>query len=250
MLSEYAFHEEQLRIISWNINGLKRKLGDVDFLRFVNSYDVILFSETWLSKSEYTNLDIDGYSCDHIHGNKSRGTKKGRFSGGLSVYYKNCYKDKIQIVVKHQCGILCIKIRSDLLVCNEDVYICNIYIPPHGSEVLNNQAVDMYELLEQCVLRFKNLGKVYITGDFNGRTASETDIMDFDKYIDDYSFYELFDETAFTQRVNKDYVIDSYGRRLLAFCKMTDMLIANGRLGADTNIEQYILFHHTTGSVW
>ena len=132
----------------------------------MNSYDVILFSETWLSKSEYTNLDIDGYSCDHIYGNKSRGTKKGRFSGGLSVYFKNCYRDKIQIVEEHQCGILCIKIRSDLLVCNEDVYICNIYIPPHGSKVLNNQDVDMYELLEQYVLRFKNLGKVYITGDF------------------------------------------------------------------------------------
>ena len=143
----------------------------------------------------------------------------------------------------------CIKIRSDLLVCNEDVYICNIYIPPHGSKVLNNQDVNMYELLEQCLLRFKNLGKVYNTGDFNGRTASETDIMDFDKYIDDYSFYKLFDETAFTQRVNKDDVIDSYGRSLLAFCKMTDMLIANDG-SVQTQTLGSILFHHTTGSVW
>ena len=74
----------------------------------------MLLSETWISDSETVNLDIEGYSCDHIYGNKSRGTRKGRFSGGISVYYKNCYKDKIQIVEKQQCGILWLKIQNDV----------------------------------------------------------------------------------------------------------------------------------------
>ena len=46
------------------------------------------------------------YSCDHIFGNKSTGTKKGRYSGGISIYYKNCFKDQIKIIEKKQCGIM------------------------------------------------------------------------------------------------------------------------------------------------
>ena len=91
----------------------------------------------------------------------------------------------------------------------------------------------MYELLEQSVLRYKDRGKLYITGDFNSRTASETDLIDFDKYLDDDTFYESIDKTSLTTRVNKDDVIDSYGRRLLSVCKITELFIANGRLGED-----------------
>ena len=210
---------------------------------------MILLSETWISNSENLNLDIEGYSCEHIFGNKSRGTKKGRFSGGISVYYKNCYKDKIQIVEKHQRGILWLKIKSDVFLFNEDVYVCNLYIPPHGSKVINTQDIDIYELLEQDVLRFKDRGKLFITGDYNGRTASETDVLDFDRYLDDETLYEFIDKTFLTTRVNQDDVIDSYGRRLLSFCKITDLIIANGRLGEDSNLGQYTFVSHNGCSV-
>ena len=54
------------------------------------------------------------------------------------------YKDKIHIVEKHQCGILWLKIKSDVFLCNEDLYVCNLYIPPHGSKVINTQDIDIY----------------------------------------------------------------------------------------------------------
>ena len=210
---------------------------------------MLLLSETWIGKSENSNLDIEGYSCEHIFGNKSRGTKKGRFSGGISVYYKNCYRDKIHVIEKHQCGILWLKIQNDVFLFNEDVYICNLYIPPHGSKVLNTQEIDIYEVLEQDVLRFKNRGKLFITGDFNGRIASETDVLDFDRYLDDETLYDFIDKTLLTTRVNKDNVVDSYGRRLLSFCKITDLIIANGRLGEDSGLGQYTFVSHNGLSV-
>ena len=114
---------------------------------------------------------------------------------------------------KNQCGILWVKIQSDLFRFEEDVYICNLYIPPSSSKVLNNQETDIYEFLEQGVLRYKDQGKLYITGDFNGRTAREQDLLDFDKYLDDEAFTESFHaNTIFTTRVNKDDVVDNYGR--------------------------------------
>ena len=52
-------------------------------------------------------------------------------------------------------------------------------------------------------------------------------------------FTKLDYSTNFTTRVNKDHVIDSYGRRLLLFCHMTDLHIANGRLGYDRGVGQF-----------
>ena len=76
---------------------------------------------------------------------------------------KNCLKNKIEIVEKNQCGILWIKIRGELFRFEEDVYVCNLYIPPASSKVLT-QYDYIYEILEENVLRYKTLGKVYITG--------------------------------------------------------------------------------------
>ena len=96
--------------------------------------------------------------CEHIYGNKSAGIKKGRYSGGISIYYKNCFSDQIKIIEKIQCGIMWIKLQSDLFNFDEDVYICNVYIPPSGSKVLNSQDVDIFECLEQSLLNYKNRG--------------------------------------------------------------------------------------------
>ena len=41
---------EELTIISWNVNGLKLKLVDNDFLCYISKYDLLLFSnETCIS---------------------------------------------------------------------------------------------------------------------------------------------------------------------------------------------------------
>ena len=55
------------------------------------------------------NLEIKNYTCEHLYGNKAENTKKGRFSGGISIYYKNNLKNHIQIIEKDQCGIIWFK---------------------------------------------------------------------------------------------------------------------------------------------
>ena len=36
-------------MIAWNVNGLIRKLGDIDFVDTINKFDVIFLNETWIS---------------------------------------------------------------------------------------------------------------------------------------------------------------------------------------------------------
>ena len=66
----------------------------------------------------------------------------------------------------------------------------------------------------------------------NGRTSNLSDILVFDRYIEKKIIYFL---SHIPSRSNKDKVLDSYGRKLLNFCKCTNFIIANGRLGGDCN---------------
>ena len=210
-----------------------RKLADVEFIQYVNNFDILLFNETWLTKNDFLSLDIQGYCCEHIFGNKSAGVKKGRYSGGLSIYYKNCLKDKIKVVEKNQAGIIWLRILKDTFSFNQDVYICATYIPPSGSKVLRSEDIDIFEQLELDIIKYRRLGKIFLTGDFNCRTANEPDYLDFDRYLDDEdNFISPF---VLQPRVNKDHVVDSHGRRLLLLCQSSGLLMANGRVHDDCN---------------
>lgn len=90
------------------------------------------------------NLEINGYQSFHLYGNKSSGTKKGRYSGGISVYFKDEFSSNISIVETHKYGIIWLKINKDLLDLEENVYICNAYIPPPGSKVLYDKDFDFF----------------------------------------------------------------------------------------------------------
>ena len=67
----------------------------------MNDFDILLLSETWISSKNTINLEINGYFCEHIFGNKTPGSVKGRFSSGISVYAKNHLKSKIKIIEKN-----------------------------------------------------------------------------------------------------------------------------------------------------
>ena len=94
--------------------------------------------ETWLSGKDATNFDINGYICEHIYGNKTRNTTRGRFSGGITFYYKKELKPYIKVVQKEQCGIMWVKISSELFPFDQDVFLCYIYVPPTSN-------LDLYE---------------------------------------------------------------------------------------------------------
>lgn len=209
--------------------GLKRKLADTDFLDFVKQYDVIFLCETWLNRKETCNLDISGYQSDHIFGTKSKTAKRGRYSGGLSVYYKTEFKNKVKVLEKSPYGFLWLKIKGDLFHFQEDVILGHVYFPDSKSKIFSQarEEVDHFEILENYVTKFKQQGKIFITGDFNSRCGSEnSDILSFDKYLDEGD--ESFVDIPF--RISKDHVTDTHGRNLLSLCQSVDLCIANGRL--------------------
>ena len=102
-------------------------LDRVHFIDYISKYDIIFLGETWLNNNTSLNCDIQSYETEHLFATKSLGAKKGRYSGGITVYYKTCLKDYIKIVEKSQYGYVWIKIDSKLIHSENDLYICLIY---------------------------------------------------------------------------------------------------------------------------
>ena len=83
-----------------------------------------------------------------------------------------------------------------------------------------HEDVDYFELLEGDIAKYQLLGKVLVTGDFNGRTGSSSDFILYDRYVE-AGPDDSVRLTDIPVRVNKDHMTDAYGKRLLALCKTT-----------------------------
>ena len=102
--------------------------------------------------------------------------------------------------------------------------------------------INIYDQLETHIVRYNELGKVYVTGDMNCRASDALDYFIFDKYLDQqFSHINAFDIPI---RINKDRILDYNGRYLIELCQSTGLLIANGRLLGDQNRGNFTFCSH------
>ena len=76
---------QAINILSFNVEGLKPKLGDPNFKDFIQKYDVVIFTETW--KANTSKINIEGY-CNY---SQIRPKYKNaiRHSGGITILAKH-----------------------------------------------------------------------------------------------------------------------------------------------------------------
>lgn len=224
------FHE-RVSFCSWNINGLHSKvLGDkskiIDFKNVINKHDFIILTETWSDNFP----QVEGFCSLSIRAYKNR-TKKnsGRYSGGVSLLYKEKYQNYVELIKSSNNYMWC-RISGRILGKHKDLFICGIYIPPDNS---NYFKTEIFDKLEDEIDEFSKKGYVMLLGDFNARTgkSDDTTCKDGHNYIpNDCSDMSI--ESA--HRNNFDSVLNSHGKRLLEICKMFDLKILNGRTNGDS----------------
>jgi hypothetical protein len=223
----------QISILSWNVHGLKSKLCDSDFISLVSSYDVFFLTETWTNRNDPYCLDIVGYECDHVYGRKF--ARRGRFSGGVSVYYRSHLKDYVSVIEKCENNLIWLKMNDCLFDFNCNVVIGCVYMVPDKGKASRREDTDLFEMLEQGIAKHVD-SKVILVGDFNARTGTRSDELEIlrpDRYVDTTCVSEFVNIVT---RVSEDHVIDTPGRRLLDLCKSAGLVLANGRLGSDRNV--------------
>ena len=152
------------------------------------------------------------------------------------IYYRTDLKNNITIVKKEQSGIIWVKVSSQLFPCDQDVYICHVYIPPSDSRVSSSSNIDLYDQLEQDIIKYNDLGKINVSGNLNAHTSTAVDYFVYDRFLDQNLIF--YNKVDIPSRANKDRVLDYYGY-LLELCQCTGLLIANGRLFNDKNIGNF-----------
>ena len=121
------FSLKQLQFLSWNVQGIRSKLNDQDFLEYISKFDVLIFTETW--HSEITNLNIDGFdnfSCPRPQANKNA----KRNSGGFFVFFKRYLNGRLELIESDEKGFFWFKLNKEYSYLTTDTYFCCCYIPP------------------------------------------------------------------------------------------------------------------------
>ena len=200
---------------------------------FVQSYDLILLTETWTSS--ISNIDIDGYesiNCPRPKCNR----KAKRDSGGIVIYYKHFLHNKIELIKLNTKGILWLKIKGQSVGVENDLYFCTCYVPPEESSVYKNIRSSLYEFdffdqLNNDILHYSNLGDVYLMGDLNSRTGDRPDYIEnieLNRYID--MPFDNQESLNLIERKSVDKNVNVFGNKLLTLCKEQNLSIVNGRL--------------------
>ena len=103
-----ANKKQGLKILNFNVEGLASELDDPFFIKLMNEHDICLLNETW--KKDDSKVGLLGFWDFSLVRNKT--TKRGRPSGGITVFCKNEIRKGIQIV-NHKEGFIWLKLENN-----------------------------------------------------------------------------------------------------------------------------------------
>ena len=122
-----------------------------------------------------------------------------------------------------------------------------VYLPHEASDYYHE---DIYEFLADVIITIRATHNVPIIllGDFNSRIGLKSD-FEYESeleglYLEQDPLLFFFEKHGLLKRVNKDGYTNNNGNKLIELRKMSDLKIANVRLGKDMGIGNYTC--HTT----
>lgn len=204
-----------LKVLSYNVCGLKSKVSDVSFFDLINKYDIIILLETFVSEQEKDFIVSRFVNFKLKFEFAVRHAKFGRAVGGK---------------------VLCINLQSIFAQVLKFTEVQNFNVIEVGGSVqyysclilpvyLNYNFWDNdYQRLYSFVVEHFNKNLI-IMGDLNGRIAAEQGIPDLDDSCNGV--------ICFGSRKTKDSVINNKGRKILEMCENYGFIVLNGRTVGD-----------------
>ena len=254
-----CLEKSSLKICTWNIHGLDDFKLSRDILgKYLTTFDIIMLNETWSSGN--ADFNLDGYTFIDFH-RKSKHPNALRYSGGIGIFVKLGLKKGIHVYKTHKDAIVWLKLVKHFFGLPNDFYLCSIYFPPENSTCIED---DLFTILQADILQIGTQSSILICGDANARTSNSSDIeciingSDLDIVNDNLnyfsgispSFTSYLEFNSIMQRRSMDTGNSNrYGTDLLNMCKASNMIIVNGRCGADKNIGHYTRIDTTGNSL-
>ena len=122
---------QKVSFLSWNVDGLRNKLHDPDFLKYVSRFDIVCLVETFLQKPFLAPDILSDFVCFSTPAVKL--SHHGRCSGGVVVMVRKSlagYVSKVECTIDH---VVLLKINKSLFGTERDVVLVASYIPPTDS---------------------------------------------------------------------------------------------------------------------
>ena len=223
------------------------KLSDVSFANYVSCFDFICLTETFVDDQFDFSCVFPDYTKFHAPAKKL--SVHGRNSGGVLLLVLNeCAKFASQIRVECDNAVV-VKINKCVFGLDKDVVLVACYIVPEGGPAYNlTELKDGILILEENILQDVDKDDIHliVCGDMNARTANEqaneenmTNLDCFDDDGDaDHDGNDDDGNNCSVKRSSKDTIkINNFGRSLLDFCFLFDLMIVNGACSMDTDRE-------------
>ena len=246
-----------LSCVSLNVNGsLERKLKCIDFVNKLNLYDIIVLSETWSNK--HSQLKLDGYEIVPKHRKRRKGAR--RDSGGIICYFRKEIWGGITCLPWNFEDGLLFKLDKQFFGLLENIFlICPYMRPSSSSRNILITEIDIFESISDKLSQLCNKGDIILIGDMNARTGNLIDIEPYnddeinensiDIEIGNITSNDLDQNGMLPLRCSEDKGYNAYGKRLIELCKMSNMVILNGRTGSDKGIGKFTFTNHRGTSV-
>ena len=167
-----------LKIGSVNIQGgASRKLSFNDVKNLVNMFDIFCLQETWLTDSD--SLNFSGYS---IHRSDRKHNKRRHCgSGGVVTLYRTNLEKGLTKLNSQSNDLMWLKLDKIYFNTDNDIYLCNCYIPPKNSSVTQidhiGDACSSFDILQKEVDLYDTKGDIALIGDFNSRTGNIQEVL-------------------------------------------------------------------------
>jgi len=117
------------------------------------------------------------------------------------------------------------------------LFLCIVYATPQGSPYADSS---LFEHICQEVGEAMSLGGVLLAGDFNARTSTNTDFIDYSQLVNVLLVPQAIEDTLPNDMLecqNRDIVTARWRREFLDLCRTTGLFILNGRTPGDISRE-------------
>ena len=239
-LRSYNCAITNLKILSINVCGLKKKLNTPEFVNLINSYDIVGVQETRLDDAD--NITIPGYTI--VCQNRQKLSRCR--SGGTAVIIRDTILPHVKFGKSDSKLIQFFTLQKTLTILQENIYFGLIYIPPAGSKYAST---DPYLEIQTEIEKYcSSCDRIILFGDFNSRTGILADYVIADTFISEMNGNDtLLEESKYKLecleklnipliRKSADLTTNNYGHQLIDFCKNNYLFILNGRLENDTDV--------------
>jgi len=130
------------------------KLGFDEVQTLVSKFDIIGLQETWLTKTD--SITINGY--DIFRSDRKTNKKRHSGSGGVVILFKNKFTRGVTKIKSMNSDLLWMKLDKNFFHLQNDIYLCNCYIPPQNSVVFKNNNNTHFDTLQKEMEIFGSKG--------------------------------------------------------------------------------------------